>query len=137
MRFLWQRNSRYASQSIEKKIVKKICITRKSYTIKCKFFWTSSKNRVIQIRTIGNRVKQGMTVFYSLCIFKITPQKNCYPSLHRLLPPKNCYSIYYAFSKSLPKKTANLHGILYSPKKLFCLRSVYHRGCCWGCYAIN
>ena len=39
-RFLWQpknrvrRNSRYASQSIEKKIVKKICITRKSYTIK-------------------------------------------------------------------------------------------------------
>ena len=31
----------------------------------CKFFWTSSKNRVIRIRAIGNRVNRGMTV---LCI---------------------------------------------------------------------
>ena len=31
-------------------------------TVLCKFFWTRSKNRVIENRVMENRVKRGITV---------------------------------------------------------------------------
>ena len=56
---------RYASQSIEKKICQKNLHNAEILYCKialCKFFQTSSKNRVIQIRAIENRVSQGIPV---------------------------------------------------------------------------
>ena len=41
----------------------------------CKFFWASSKNRVIRIRAIGNRVNRGMTVM-NACIRKVDIQQS-------------------------------------------------------------
>ena len=62
-----KRNSRYASLCIAKKIVKKNLYNADILYYKIvlyKFFWTSSKNRVIRIRAKGNRVNRGMTVFF-------------------------------------------------------------------------
>ena len=67
-----KRNSRYASQCIAKKNCQKNLHNAEILYYKivlCKFFWTSSKNRVIRIRAIGNRVNRGMTV---LIIFELT-----------------------------------------------------------------
>lgn len=36
-----------------------------SYLSLCKFFWTRTKNRVIENRIMENRVKQGITVYNS------------------------------------------------------------------------
>ena len=69
-RLLWQpknrvnRNSCYTSHSIDKiifKNVKKISI-KLFYLSLYKFFWTRTKNRVIENRVMENRVKRGITV---------------------------------------------------------------------------
>ena len=50
------------------KISKKICITLKNRfnllykTVLCKYFWATSKIRVMGIRAMENRVRRGMTV---------------------------------------------------------------------------
>ena len=59
------RNSRYASHyCTEKNCTKNLHNADILYykTALYKFFWTVSKNRVIQIRVMENRVNQGMTV---------------------------------------------------------------------------
>ena len=71
MRLLWQpknrvnRNWRYTSHSIDKKFFKKMSkkfLLSLSYLSLCKFFWTRTKNRVIENRVMENRVKRGITV---------------------------------------------------------------------------
>ena len=40
-----------------------------SYLSLCKFFWTKTKNRVIENRVMENRVKRGITVVRDLGCF--------------------------------------------------------------------
>ena len=48
----------------------------------CKFFWTSSKNRVIQIRAMENRVSRGMPV-YIVCTYFMHTYYKFYSDFHQ------------------------------------------------------
>ena len=70
-RLLWQPKNRvnqncpYTSHSIDKRMFKKMSkkfLSSFYKTVLYKFFWTMTKNRVIENRVIENRIKRGITV---------------------------------------------------------------------------